>query len=123
MPGNQSINSVTDRRGNKPGYAKHAPGPAEVRRNSQRRIRVREDSLLIRGICRFDEQHRIEPAHFRMSLEDFASSGAVERRELQSTRTIARENELHALGAKAAGPVVQKNWRGQGRTHARGVIR
>ena len=109
VPGDQSIDRVSNRRRNEPGQLQQSPGAAEVGRYSQSRGGVGEDAFRIRTVGRFHEQHGVEPANVGMALENGAPCCAIERGEPQRSLPIPLQDELHALGAEAAGPVVQED--------------
>jgi hypothetical protein len=110
MAGDQTVDCVPNGRGHELGQLDQSPRSAKVGRHTQGRGGMREDSFLIRPVGRFDKQHGVEPAHFGVPLENGATRGAIERGKSKRSVGIARENELNALGAEAAGPVVQKDW-------------
>jgi hypothetical protein len=71
---------------------------------------MREDSFWIHAVGRFHKQHGVESPNLWMPLQDVAPCRASQRRESQRSVSIARQDEPNALGAEAAGPVVQKDW-------------
>ena len=123
MSSDESVDRVSNGRGDEPGQLQQSPGTAEVGRDSQSRRGVGEDAFWIRRVGRFHEQHGVESANLGMPLENRAPRRAAERGEPQCSPAIARQDKLNALGAEAAGPVVQEDGCRDGRTLAHRVRR
>ena len=107
VPGHQVVCGVADG----PRQDRHDPRqvepPSQVRRHPKRRIRAREAPVPLLA-CPPGSTHTTDPpGQLGMARADLGPEPSLQRREPQRATAVVSQHELDALGAEAAGTVVE----------------
>ena len=111
MAGDEVVHSIANGTGNDPGERRQPPRATHVPRNPETRRRTDQHALLAALGGTLNPDHRIDVHGFGMTRANLTAHAAVERSKTQRMLPLMPEDELHRLGAEAAGAIVQEKRR------------
>ena len=109
MAGNQIVGGIANRPWDQPQGKHQSPPAAEIAGHPERCIRLHQDTGPMPRSWRIDPDDRVDTLQLGMALADERPELSVQGGEVQRPPPIVAQDQLHALGAEAAGVVVQKN--------------
>ena len=108
MAGDEIVRGITQAAGQDGGKTRQVEPPPEVGRDSERRVGAQQHTFGVAGNGRFHPRHRVGLRQLGMPGPHLRAEDALERSEAERPAPVVPQYELHAVGAEAAGSIVQE---------------